>query len=332
MLEGMRIGSILRTLICILISGCASSRVSELAVVQVPVADLRRTPYTYARAAVHDEAQESQLLFGEHVQILERRGDWARVAAIEQPEYSHNQRWEGYPGWVPIKAIKPVKEFPKPGLVVVSAWARAWQDADLSKPHPLRLPMGAQLNTTSSTWRAWGIRLPDGSLAWVDRSDVRTLSSPNGWTEQEQRAAIVEAAETFIGMQYFWGGRSPHLALAPATGVDCSSLVGLAYRTAGLTVPRDAHEQALQARPTHAPKAGDLVFLSAKDDPKRVVHVMLIADDDELIEAPGTGLAVRRISSRKRLGASLAQIKPGTRVNGQTVSFGSFLPSGSAGS
>lgn len=317
-------------LMLFILTGCASARSSDLALVRVPVADLRSTPAARAQGgSIHDDAQESQLLFGEHVRILEQRGGWARVAALEQAEFSHNSRWEGYPGWVPLSVLSPVRAFPKPSLVVVHSWARAWQDAALSKPHSLRLPIGTQLTAVSSTTRAWGVRTPDGSVVWLDRDAAHMLAKQASLTPEERRSTIMDAAKTFIGMQYLWGGRSPHLASVPTTGVDCSSLVGLAYRTAGMQLPRDAHEQAMRARPVKSPQPADLIFLSAKNNPRRIVHVMLVDKGDDLIEAPGTGLAVRRISSRERLGAALAQIKPGSTVDGQTVTFGSYLPDSS---
>ena|GEM_PF-1673415 len=43
---------------------------------------------------------ETQLRKGEPVLLREEKGDWARIEAVEQLEFTHNKRWEGYPGWV----------------------------------------------------------------------------------------------------------------------------------------------------------------------------------------------------------------------------------------
>ena len=61
--------------------------------------------------------------------------------------------------------------------------------------------------------------------------------------------------------------------------MDCSGLVNLAYRAAGLDIPRDAHEQFLRAKPVNALQPGDLIFLSERQNPKRIVHVMLYEGD-----------------------------------------------------
>ena len=143
-----------------------------------------------------------------------------------------------------------------------------------------------------------------------------------------KRQLILRAAVDHIGDLYFWGGRSPYDGPGRpyVTGVDCSGLINLAYRTVGVAIPRDAHEQFLRARKITALKPADLVFLSAPNNPRKIVHVMLYAGNGWLIEGPGTGLTVRRITVAERLGRLLKYLKPGDRVNEQTLFFGAYLP------
>ena len=140
---------------------------------------------------------------------------------------------------------------------------------------------------------------------------------------------IVHNAERLIGEPYYWGGRSPTdpkvLNKRAAHGLDCSGLVNLAYRTVGIDMPRDANEQFLRAKSINAPQPADLIFLSERDNPAHIVHVMLYAGNGDLIEGPGTGLAVRRIAVEQRLGRALDWLAPGSIVDGQTVFFGSYL-------
>ncbi len=73
--------------------------------VAVPVADLRKEPSPPGPTPDHDPFEESQLLYGDPVRVLEERDGWARVEAIEQQEWTHHERWEGYPGWVQLSDL-----------------------------------------------------------------------------------------------------------------------------------------------------------------------------------------------------------------------------------
>ncbi|MDO8730781.1 MAG: C40 family peptidase [Candidatus Omnitrophota bacterium] len=73
--------------------------------VAVPVADLRKEPSDPGPSRDHDPLEESQLLAGDPVRVLEEKNGWARVEATEQLEWSHNQRWEGYPGWMRLSDL-----------------------------------------------------------------------------------------------------------------------------------------------------------------------------------------------------------------------------------
>src|SRR3989338_2544419 len=73
--------------------------------VAVEVADLRKEPSPSGPSLEHDPLEESQLLVGDPVRVLEEKNGWARVEATEQLEWSHNQRWEGYPGWMRLSDL-----------------------------------------------------------------------------------------------------------------------------------------------------------------------------------------------------------------------------------
>ncbi|MBI4341126.1 MAG: C40 family peptidase [Candidatus Omnitrophica bacterium] len=306
--------------------GCASSH--STMVVAVPLADLRAAPHTTVQTGTHDPQQETQLLYGEQVRVVESREGWSRVEALEQAEYSHQGRWQGYPGWVPAQALAPSDAVSTATAVVTSRWARVWADAYRTAPLPMRLPLGTMIRATEMGGQLWRVELVDGGFAWMAYAEARSLQELAVLPPLERRTLVLRIAALFLGDPYVWGGRSPRTdetAIA-ASGVDCSGLVNLAYRAAGMAIPRDAHEQSLRAQPVKAPQPGDLIFLSERGNPRHVVHVMLYAGDGDVIEAPGTGQTVRRIPLARRLGQPLDWLAPGSVVDGQTVSFGSYLP------
>ena len=297
-------------------------------VVRVPVIDVRAHPHTAAAALAHDPLQETQLLYGERVRLLGVEQGWVRVEAIEQPEFTHATRWQGYPGWLPADALMPQEAARVPTVVVTQPWAQTWLDRERTRPSSWRVPMGGMVPADPAGQDGWRVTGPDGSILWMARASARALAEARALAPAERRAQIVRAAASLIGTAYFWGGRSPHDARATTpTGVDCSGLVNLAYRTVGMELPRDAHEQSLRARRPSGLQPADLIFLSERGNPRRIVHVMLYAGDGEIIEAPGTGQDVRRISLVKRLGRPLTQLAPGDVIEGQRVAFGTFFPS-----
>jgi cell wall-associated NlpC family hydrolase len=293
--------------------------------VNKPLVDLRAVPFTYPQSWNQDPQQETQLLFGETVHVLAQRSGWAQVEAVEQPEYSHAQRWTGYPGWVPLEALNPAPA-PPPTVVVTSPWALLQSEDGQYR----ELPMGTRLQAKeekAAAPHAWTIYL-GAQRFFLPRAYATALAGLAGLPRSALRQHIITQAEKLIGTPYLWGGRTPHKSSTTTliTGVDCSGLVNLAYRSSGVDIPRDAHEQFLRARPIPSPQPADLVFLSAAGDPHRMVHVMLYAGNGEVIEGPGTGHVVRRIALRQRLHWSTESLEPGLQVpSGQTVWFGTYF-------
>ena len=303
--------------LAVLLAGCATS--SRLMSVAVPVVDLRAQPHTTAQPAVHDPLQETQLLYGERVKVLAEREEWSRVEAVEQREFSHSHRWEGYPGWVPSSSLRTLDPLDEPTIVVTDTWAATSTSPHGTTPSSWQFPMGTRLKAWDMAGQVWKIALIGGEDVWMPYASARALDELQGLAPPAQRRLVVSNAERLIGDPYVWGGRSPG-------SVDCSGLVNLAYRAAGVDIPRDAHEQSLRARAVLTPQPADLVFLSERSQPKHIVHVMLYAGDGTVIEGPGTGMAVRRISVQERLARPLETLASGTVVDGQTVTYGSYLP------
>lgn len=74
--------------------------------VQKAIVDLKSEPKEEAPL-------ESQLLLEEPVFLIKEQGEWAYVAAPEQPRFRKELGWHPYPGWVKKTALTSVATFPK---------------------------------------------------------------------------------------------------------------------------------------------------------------------------------------------------------------------------
>ena len=102
-------------------------------------------------------------------------------------------------------------------------------------------------------------------------------------------ATAINYAQGQLGKPYLFGGTGPD-------AFDCSGLVMMAYRAAGIDMPRTAHLQ-WQWGPKVAASAvspGDLVFFAGADGtPTEPGHVGLVIGKNTMIEAYATGFPIR---------------------------------------
>jgi cell wall-associated NlpC family hydrolase len=101
---------------------------------------------------------------------------------------------------------------------------------------------------------AWArIRTAYDYPGWIRAEALSNSLSLEAWLAPTA-AEPVEAARSYLGTRYEWGGMTER-------GIDCSGLVHMAYRATGRLVPRDAHQQEAAAQPLREDGAerGDLV-------------------------------------------------------------------------
>jgi gamma-D-glutamyl-L-lysine dipeptidyl-peptidase len=98
-------------------------------------------------------------------------------------------------------------------------------------------------------------------------------------------------ARTFLGTPYLWGGLGRE-------GIDCSGLVHVSFRAAGLRVPRDAADQAAVAVPVTDPSPGDLWFFGRADE--QVSHVGFVTEAGLLHAGPRSGVVEEPMPAERR--------------------------------
>ena len=119
-------------------------------------------------------------------------------------------------------------------------------------------------------------------LAGCASRDLTPIEAPNRAGLSMERALILSHAQQAIGTPYRFGGNTPE-------GLDCSGLVEMTYRAAGIRVPRTTDEQFRALPQVDAPRPGDLLFFG---DRRKATHVGIYRGDGQMIHAPGNGRAV----------------------------------------
>jgi len=233
-----------------------------LALVSLPIVSLHRDPTLKSE-------QTSQLLIGDAVEILKRNRDYSLV-----------QGPDGYIGWTNSKGIRSCDPefFQKWISLTRAAFLEPIEQGEIT------IPIGAELPLLERG----KVLLPDDREFQVREKSYRPLR----WLKQPQRQAVVKMAKRFLGVPYLWGGKS-------IQGIDCSGLVQVAYRAAGIYVSRDANQQFLAGRlvATRSYRGdivpGDLLFFCSVVG--NISHTAISLGDHKYIHACDGGVVINSL-------------------------------------
>ncbi|HET9409785.1 MAG TPA: C40 family peptidase [Candidatus Sulfotelmatobacter sp.] len=244
-------------------------------VVIVPVANM------YSSATENADVV-SQAILGSDVVVLEKRHKWARIRTDDQ-----------YMGWMPFRNLRRLNApYGAPGHViqVESLFANLYREADVTEHRPIiTVPFETHLeaidDAPGNDQRWLEVRLPDGRMAWIQRSD--TVRDPKPLTIEQS----IELASRFLGLPYLWGGRS-------SFGYDCSGFMQMLVRSRGINMPRDANLQAawggVQAIDRKDLRAGDLLFFG--ESAEKITHTGMYMGGGDFIHDTTNGHPVIQIS------------------------------------
>jgi cell wall-associated NlpC family hydrolase len=193
----------------------------------------------------------TQLLLGERVRVREVTGGWARLVATDQPAARLDR--EGYPGWLPVEQLTEADL--EPGLVV-DADATTLYDRPGGQPVRSGLLLGTRVTATAAATGGWQPVRAAGDAGWLPAADLAPLDG------RPDPVSALRVAQRLAGVPYVWGGLSPY-------GIDCSGLVRLAWWRLGVTLPRDASDQAaaLPSVPLGEERPGDLYVFAREGAP-----------------------------------------------------------------
>lgn len=214
------------------------------------------------KESAHSSEMVTQLLFGEHFQIISEKEEWLQI------ETAYDQ----YPCWISSKQFFPIR--------------KSTFDA-LEKQQPLSSEPVQLIRHQSS-----GIFFPivlGSTLPFLDGKSISIESQEYEFSGESVlpadrtpgREKIAQTTQNFLNAPYLWGGRS-------LFGIDCSGFTQMVFKLNGFKLPRDAYQQAELGESlsfVEEAQAGDLAFFDNEEG--RITHVGIILGDSKIIHASG---------------------------------------------
>lgn len=199
----------------------------------------------------------SQVLFGEHFQILEQNQKWSKIKLA----------YDDYEGWIDNKQFKVITEEQYNLLSKDSIILNADLIEYITSPDNLLMPipLGASLSFLNYDI----INSENLSFEGIRTSGVKPKSS------------LLDTAFMYLNAPYLWGGKTPF-------GIDCSGFTQMVYKLNGYKLLRDASQQATQGLALsfiEESEPGDLAFFDNEEG--NIVHVGIIMENNYIIHASG---------------------------------------------
>ncbi|MGL5735933.1 MAG: C40 family peptidase [Beijerinckiaceae bacterium] len=223
--------------------------------IAVPHTPVRRHP-------VHDAAMDCEALHGDIITVYDESDGWLWAQSAR----------DGYVGY--IEAAAATRQTHASTHRVHVRRTFVYSEPNIKKSVIGALPMASELYVVGNEGRF--ALLSDRKAVWADH--LRPLS--------HQDNDFVSVAEGMEGAPYLWGGNTPD-------GLDCSGLVQIALRMAGVNAPRDSDMQESQlghsisdGKMETSLRRGDLIFWKG--------HVGIMCDAETLLHANGHHMLVMR--------------------------------------
>jgi gamma-D-glutamyl-L-lysine dipeptidyl-peptidase len=204
----------------------------------------------------HKSEMETQILFGESVEILETKSLWIKVRAL----------WDGYEGWMLKQQAIPISNFIAADYINISENALVTCLAISNS-----VPWGASLPLLESN--TFGI----GDGKYMFKGIAQSMVQNQFVGEN-----LIQYAKSFLQVPYMWGGRTH-------AGIDCSGLSAIVYKAFGLALRHDASWQVQQGQNVDFLQnglAGDLAFFDNAEG--AITHVGILIDANTIIHATET--------------------------------------------
>ncbi len=199
----------------------------------------------------------SQVLFGEHFEILETQKQWAKIRL----------QFDQYEGWVDSKQYQIISENQylqlNKDIIILNSDLIEY----ITSPNNILMP------------------IPLGSsLSFLNHNDINFenfIFDGLKISGIKPKKNLINTSFMFLNAPYLWGGKTPF-------GIDCSGFTQMVYKLNGYHLLRDASQQATQGEALsfiEESEPGDLAFFDNEEG--KIIHVGIIMDDNYIIHSSG---------------------------------------------
>ena len=199
----------------------------------------------------------SQVLFGEHFEIIETRKQWSKIKL----------HFDNYEGWVDSKQYQ-----------IITA-------SDFKTLSKESIVLNSDLIEYITGKNNLLIPIPLGAtLSFLNHSEINSEEFDFEGSKIEgikPKANLIETAFMYLNAPYLWGGKTPF-------GIDCSGFTQMVYKLNGYSLARDASQQSNQGEALsfiEESEPGDLAFFDNEEG--NIIHVGIIMEDNYIIHASG---------------------------------------------
>ena len=199
----------------------------------------------------------SQVLFGEHFEILEQTKQWIKIKL----------HYDGYQGWIDVKQFRCISE---------QAFQKLSDDA---------IVLNSDLIEYITAPNNFLMPIPLGaSLSFLNQDEINTNQYDFEGMKIcgiKPKSNLINTSFMYLNSPYLWGGKTPF-------GIDCSGFTQMVYKLNGYHLQRDAAQQSTQGEALsfiEESEPGDLAFFDNEEG--KIIHVGIIMDDNYIIHASG---------------------------------------------
>lgn len=201
----------------------------------------------------------TQLLFGEHFELLDSKGSWQLIRIA----------YDGYECWIDKKQFHAIKDIQGISDASTALTTDLLQLAEDEKSGTIPLVLGSSLPKRK------------GEKFFLGKQEYTFSGEAAFPFTKKKENNIAGTAKWYLNSPYLWGGRSPF-------GIDCSGFTQMVYKLNGIKLQRDAWQQAEQGKAHNfleEANPGDLAFFDNEDG--KIVHVGIILPEGKIIHASG---------------------------------------------